>query len=661
MRVQVAPPGAGAVREPPYTPLQTTTPTPGSTCAAGASSCTNGNLQVTIDPATGCVLARRVHDGLVLLNQTGLAFAAPPASTPSAANLFSVVATFAGHGADERVYGLGEHRSGKVNAMGSSHDFAASQDYAISRGGDVSMPWFFSSVGYGFIWNQPALGNVSISASAIEWAAAAAVGADFWITTVPAPGRLSQPASGGPPNYAALLAQYADAVGHAAVLPPYATGFIQCKNRYRNQSQLLAVAQGYKDRQLPIAAIVIDYFHWVNQGDWSFNPACWPDPQAMVNNLTANGIELMVTFWPFQTTGSQHWQEYKDKGYLVPATNGTLVAYDGNQYLYSPFMPEAQKATFQHFMEGYGRYGIKMVWLDAAEPEHNTRKLDSSYDWQFAPNHTAAAVAQAWVRQHIETLADGFDAAGTHDYFLLARSAWTGSWRRTAGLWSGDIESSFDELALQVRVAQGVALSGVAFWTTDIGGYKDGNPDDPVFQELIVRWFGFGAFCPLFRLHGRRNGGPPADQCGGTNGDNEVWNLAKDPEHYNAIVQIMQLREKLRPYVQNLSAEVAQTGMPMIRPMFLAFPDDPACAAADVEDQYMFGPAFLVAPVLEYKAASRSVYVPRLPGDASWVSVFDKSAPVPVGRSNFSTPISSFPLFVRSDMLAQLPGDLFDL
>jgi alpha-D-xyloside xylohydrolase len=137
-------------------------------------------------------------------------------------------------------------------------------------------------------------------------------------------------------------------------------------------------------------------------------------------------------------------------------------------------------------------------------------------------------------------------------------------------------------------------MSSIVLWTTDVGGYQGGDPTNPVFQDLIVRWFQFGAFCPLFRTHGDRAGGPPVNECGDTNGDNEVWNLAKDQDHYNAMATVMHIRENIRPYIVEINAEAARSGMPMIRPMFLQFPNDSVCQTAQVEDQYMFGPNWLV-------------------------------------------------------------------
>ena len=221
----------------------------------------------------------------------------------------------------------------------------------------------------------------------------------------------------------------------------------------------------------------------------------------------------------------------------------------------------------------------------------------------------------------------------------------------SAALWSGDIVSSFDELKMQVTTAQGTMMSGPVLWTTYIGGYHGGTPSDPTFQDLIVRWFQFGAFCPLFRLHGHRGDGVPANQCGGTNGDNEVWNLAKEPQHYAGITKVMHLRENLREYVAEINDEAVATGMPMLRPMFLQWPEDKGCEGTDVEDQFMFGPRWLAAPVTTYKATSRTVYLPKLAEGQEWVYYYSmKSMGVGGARVTMDTPIDEFPLFyIRDD------------
>ena len=428
---------------------------------------------------------------------------------------------FQGNGPEERIYGLGEHRTGSVNMMPFFKDFAGSTVYSESKGADSMIPWYMSSRGYGFLWNLPSYGNLSITPTSITWCSAASRNVDFWVTTTPANVHST--------SYASLLQQFVEVVGRAPVMPFYASGFIQSKNRYRSQEQLLKVAKGYKDRKLPISVIVIDFYHWVHWGDWSFDPACWPDPSAMVGQLEDMGVQLMVTFWPFQTKASKHWHQFSSNNLLATLTNGTLEPFDGSQFVYDPFNQAARNATFQAYQDGYGKFGIKTVWLDAAEPERPNK--DTVGDFLFAAG-TDSEVGSAWVQQHVRTFSEGLQSSGLRpeEFLLLPRHAWTGTWRHSAALWSGDIPSTFPELATQVRlhlailhifplllvrqvkVLQGVMMSGVALWTTDIGGYSGGDPADPEFQELIVRWFQFGAFCPLFRLHGARGGGPPADR-----------------------------------------------------------------------------------------------------------------------------------------------------
>jgi hypothetical protein len=396
IRVQVAAPG-NAIADPPLSALLDVPPATRTVVLGdGATSLTNGNLAVTVDPATGLATATRVSDGAVLLRQTALNFTRPNVNGTRLGSVSATV-TFAGT-PGEKVYGLGEHRTGTVQQLPYHKRFADSQDYDQSHGGDVSIPWYASSRGYGFVWNSPAYGYVDLSEAALTWFANATQGADYWVTTTP----VSFDAASGVSPYVPLLAQYVDAVGHAPKMPFYATGFIQCKDRYRNQSQLLDVARGYVARQLPISVIVIDWMHWQNQGDWSFNPTCWPDPAGMVAELASVrgegrrwarqshitvavwlpssgarsvfdwaaslspslcpaqsplsstrlddpaalpflrflplqrlnpqlGIEPMVTFWPFQTTGSKHWQEFSSSGYLVNTLNGTQKDYDGGQ------------------------------------------------------------------------------------------------------------------------------------------------------------------------------------------------------------------------------------------------------------------------------------------------------------------------------------------
>jgi len=293
---------------------------------------------------------------------------------------------------------------------------------------------------------------------------------------------------------------------------------------------------------------------------------------------------------------------------------------------------------------------VKAIWMDEAEPDH--AQYISGGQWDLHAG-TDTEILPAWVKYWSKGFSDKFKEIGRKDdYFILSRNGWAGTQAYGTALWSGDIGSNFDELQTAVQAGQQTGVSGIPLWTTDIGGYSGGDPDTPLFQELIVRWFQFGAFCPLFRLHGHRGGksAVPANQCGPTNGDNEVWNLAQEPEHYNAITTMMHLREDLRDYVQRINNESVHTGMPMMRPMFLEFPTDAVAKNNSAEAQFMFGPDWLVSPVTTSNATTWPVYLPNLnAGEKSeWVYWWDQTVYQP-GKwyTMNTTSISEFPLFVK--------------
>jgi alpha-D-xyloside xylohydrolase len=276
IRVRVAP-DSGAITDPPAMALLFTPPPLSTATERGPNSLTNGNLKVEVDPATGFVTATRVTDGKVLLEQTELTFSTPHNSLldqPLEGTQKGSVRTQAAFKgiASEKIVGFGEHRTGTIGRKPYSKIFAESQLYEHSHGSDASIPWYASDSGYGFVWNLPSYGTVNVTDTAIEWSSDASLNEDIWITTTPA----TDPAV-GKSVFAELMHHYVDAVGHAAKMPAYSTGFIQCKDRYRNQSQVLDVARGYVSRGLPISVIVIDWMHWVHQGDWAFNKECWPE------------------------------------------------------------------------------------------------------------------------------------------------------------------------------------------------------------------------------------------------------------------------------------------------------------------------------------------------------------------------------------------------
>jgi len=586
-----------------------------------------GNLNVSVDPSTNLILARRISDGKVLLNQTAT-FSAPPIGYRNATEgAFSAKIQFAGHGPDEVLFGFGEQRQAQLRRIPFFSLFENDQRYPVSYGGQQMIPLVVSGEGYAMLWNMPSYGYVNISSEGQQsWFSNGTLMVDFWIAATPlesGTGPLTAP-------YGELLHRYALATGRPPVLPDYALGFIQCKNRYRNQSQLLDVARGYFNRKLPVSLIVIDYHHWPALGDWRFTEACWPDPQGMVDELRSMGMELMVSMWPEVDDPSDTFKSFDAEGFLIQnSSTGESMPFSSKSYTYDSTSALARDAVFSKMKEGYLKYGIKTFWLDADEPQHDGLSQDTDGYLQGA-GAPLAEVGEAWVLEHHRMVAEGLQETGIQsgDFMALTRSAWAGSQRYGVATWSGDIHSTFDELALQVVVGQGVAFSsGGGAWTTDTGGYKDAPPNtDPMMQQLITRWMQFSLFTPLMRIHGNRAGGPPSNPtCGETNGPNEVWTYG--PEIEPILSGLIHLRNSLLPYVQSLSVTASLTGIPMMRPMILQFPDDPRAAACspEMESQFMFGPDWVVAPVLAQDVTHRSIYLPVLPEGQEWAYMYNAS------------------------------------
>jgi alpha-D-xyloside xylohydrolase len=496
----------------------------------------------------------------------------------------------------ERLFGLGQRTHGKLNLKGLALDL-------VQRNGEVNIPFVLSDRGYGLLWNSPAVGRVEFAENATRWQAGQAREIDYWLTASPDP--------------ADILGRYADATGHSPELPAWASGFWQSKLRYRTQEELLTVAREYRRRGLPLSVIVADFFHWSAMGDYRFDESEWPDPDAMVAELRQMGVELMVSIWPTVSPLSENYGEFYDRGLLVGADQGVefqqVIADKGMGTpmpvaFYDPTNPRAREYVWSLVKKNYLARGIRVFWLDASEPELNPA-TPANLSLYAGPG---AEVAGIYPRENARLFADGMAMAGEEQTVLLSRSAWAGSARFGAAVWSGDIPATWDALRRQVRAGLSIAISGIPWWTTDIGGFHGGDPGDPAYQELFVRWFQYGAFCPLFRLHGDRNPRVPTGHTM-TGGPNEVWSYGAAA--YERIVAVLRLRERLRPYLHEQMRVAARDGVPPMRPLWVDFPQDQD--AWRTEDEFLLGPDLLIAPVLEPGARVREVYLPE---GRTWVA-----------------------------------------
>ncbi len=563
-------------------------------------------------------------DGSELFSERAPHFSAPPQRRyrPAGGDLHRCEVSFRPF-PEERFYGLGQHQHGLLDQKGAVIEL-------VQRNTEVSVPFVLSNRGYGFLWNMPGIGRAELGANGTKWVGDAARQIDYWVTAATTP--------------AAIVSQYSKATGLPPMLPEWAAGFWQCKLRYRTQDELLGVAREYNRRDLPLSVIVIDFFHWTRQGEWKFDPAEWPDPQAMVDELRALGVELMVSVWPSVNPDSENYYEMDRRGLLIGNVRSlplNLPFWDkgakGRVFVrfYDSTNPEARRYVWDKVSQGYGRYGVRAFWLDACEPEMLPEDQESDL-FHLGPG---AEVSNVYPREHARGFAEGLWANGEQEILTLCRSAWAGSQRYGAGVWSGDIDSTFEALAEQIPAGLNIGIAGIPWWTTDIGGFKGGDPSSPYFRELIVRWFQFGVFCPLFRLHGVREPAP-LSALESTGGPKEVWSFGD--EAYRVIRAQLGLRERLRPYVMDVMAAASRTGLPPMRALFLEFPDEPE--AWQIKDQYMFGPDVLVAPVTTYGAREREVY---LPVGASWLDAWTGEPVTKAGWTTVPAPLEWIPVYLR--------------
>lgn len=488
----------------------------------------------------------------------------------------------------EKLYGMGQYQQDCLDLKGCTLELA-------QRNSQASVPFLLSSLGYGFLFNQPAVGKATFAKNVTEWHVESVRQLDYWITV-------------GTPKQ--ILANYTALAGRAPEFPENALGLWQCKLRYRTQEEVLSVAREYHRRGIPLDVIVIDFFHWTRQGEWKFDPVYWPDPAAMVRELKSYGIRCMISVWPTVDKKSENFAEMRENGLLIrPERGSQCFDFLGDSYLYDATNPAAQAYLWDKCRRNYFEDGIDMFWLDEAEPEYTAYDFDN-YRYYLG---TDLQVGNVYPVMHAKAFWDGQTAAGQKDICNLIRCAWAGSQKYGVVLWSGDIIGNFETLRDQFAAGLNVSLAGIPWWTTDIGGFFV-DVTAPGHKELLVRWFEWATFCPVLRLHGDKGPCESAplddrDWGGGfchTGRDNELWSYGEDV--YEILKHYVAVREQMKPYLKEVMREASENGSPVMRAMFYEFPDDPMCWEAD--EQYMFGSRYLVAPVLYAGMAERDVYLP---------------------------------------------------
>lgn len=527
----------------------------------------------------------------------------------------------------EKLYGMGQYQQELLDIKGTVLELA-------HRNSQASVPFLLSSLGYGFFWHNPAIGRATFGTNSTIWEAESTRQMDYWITVADTP--------------AEIIRSYVRATGLPPMMPEYGLGFWQCKLRYWNQEQLLNVAREYKRRGIPLDVIVCDFFHWPYTGDFRFDTEFFPDPKAMADELKSMGIELMCSIWPHVDTRSENYRELLKKGLLIRTEYGTNNAAIGSNNIFQ-FIdvtnPETCDYVWEKIRKNYCDLGINLFWLDEAEPELDPYDF-GNYRYHMGPN---TQIGNIYPQRYSAMFYDNQVKEGTKDAVNLVRCAWAGSQRYGALVWSGDIHSRFDILRRQVCIGLSMGISGIPWWTTDIGGFTGGEIHDPEFQELLIRWFQWGAFCPVMRLHGvRSDNTKPRERVvnaagenkTGSGADNEVWSFGED--NCKIMVDYINLRERLRDYTREVMRETHETGAPVMRTLFYEFPDD-ACAW-DIKDEYLFGGDMLVAPIMEYRQREREVY---LPAGAAWTDAWTGETHAGGQTVRVAAPLERIPVFLR--------------
>jgi len=606
-----------------------------------SASITNGNITAQLTPVADPFCADTVRisyknqKGELLLQEImpGAPLHLMPREFKAlAGGTFRIRQTFESD-ADEKIYGMGQYQQEVLNLKGCNLELA-------HRNSQASIPFYVSSKGYGFLWHNAAIGEVHFGVNTTQWVADISKQLDYWIC------------AGDTPQE--ILSSYTAATGRPPMMPEYGLGYWQCKLRYYNQEEVLRIAREHKKRNIPLDVLVIDYYHWPRCGDFRFDEEFFPDPKAMIDELKAMGIRPMVSFWPQVDWRSENYQEMKQQGLLVKSNNGVdaQMVFHGNNVFLDPTNPRTRDYVWAKCKKNYFDLGIENFWLDEAEPEF------IPYDYERYRYHIGpvSEIGNVFPREYERLFYEGLQAEGRDDIVSLCRCAWVGSQRYGALVWSGDIHSNYEDFRKQICAGIHMGLSGIPWWTTDIGGFAGGNVNDPGFQELLIRWFQYATFLPVMRMHGNRH--PQTDiynKAGElreiTGADNEIWSFGE--ENYRIMKKFIDIRELMRDYTRSIMKEAHETGAPLIRGLFYEFPEDAKCW--DCKDEYLFGGDILVAPICYEGKTQREVYLPL---GASWTDARDGKVYEGGQTITADAPIDTLPIFLRNGAQNYLLGKI---
>jgi alpha-D-xyloside xylohydrolase len=595
------------------------TPTPFCVSeAAGVVTITTTRMKAKVTASSGVVTYTDLADNVVLAEDSKSVTAATVEGTST-----NRVQTVFNSPASEALFGLGQHQDNVMNRKGTTRRI-------LNANTEINVPVLVSNRGYGIFWDNYSqsdfYGN-DTNNTKYRYVSEAGEMVDYYFFYGPS---IDQ-----------VVALYRVATGAAPMLAKWAFGLFHSKDKYGSQTELLNVKNGYRNNNIPLDCIVQDWDYW-NPYAWGshlMDESRYPDPASLVTQMHAANVHTMISIWPVYRYVNPERKAGEMDNYNALDAIGALYPTSGTHHFYDTFNAQARTLVYQQMYDRLiGKYGWDGIWADNTEPQAypdpvNVRAANTALG-------KGALYINAYPLQHSKGIYERWRAIGPNGkrVFNLTRSAFAGQQRYSATCWSGDINCDFPTFARQVPAGLNFALAGMPYWTTDIGGYW-GHPDrvdwtTSANNELFTRWFQFGAFNPLFRIHG--------------GGARELYGSQWTATTKANLLAIDNLRYRLMPYIYSLAWKVTSDGYTMMRHLVFDYPTD--TNVFNIKDQFMFGPALLVNPVTAAGATTKSIYLPA----GTWYDFWTGSTVTGGSRMTVNAPLNQIPLYVRAGSIVPM-------
>ncbi|MBG6236439.1 alpha-D-xyloside xylohydrolase [Pedobacter sp. CAN_A7] len=443
-----------------------------------------------------------------------------------------------------------------------------------------------------------------------------------------------------------VISGYRTVTGKAVLMPKWAMGFWQSRERYKTEDDILSTVKEFRDRKIALDNIVLDWSYWKEPewGSQEFDPARFPNPDNMIKTVHKQNVNIMISVWPKFNKGFDIYDEFDKKDFLykrnIEEGRRDWIGKGYENTFYDAFNPKAREALWSLMNKRLYSKGIDAWWMDATEPDmHSNISVQHRKDL-MNPTYAGSSTTyfNAFPLVNAKGIYEGQRQVKPNDrVFILTRSAYAGLQRYAAAAWSGDIASRWEDMKSQIGAGVNFSLSGMPYWTMDIGGfsvekrYEEAKGADlEEWRELNARWYQFGTFVPLFRVHGQYP-------------FREIYNIAPaDHPAYKSMVYYNQLRYRLMPYIYSLAGQTYQKDYTMMRGLMMDFPQD--LKASNLNDAFMFGPSLLINPVYTYKDRNRKVY---LPSGQGWFDLYSGKFYNGGQEIKADAPYETMPVYVK--------------